>query len=207
MQVALAAAGASADFLAATSPKSKPRPSISAATLLRTPSLVLKFRGFGIPCFVNRYFDETGRILLEVNRYCKTLRVCEFTFYEKDLRGEQEEVCFWNGAAARLLAGAAGQGIGAEVLDSYLILFHRVKKLNIASLTRQEKTHETSSQDLDPDVWTSGHVRSSRRSAGSRPGRRADTRVPTSTTTARQMRSTTTDDEVVVNRRWKLTAR
>lgn len=45
-----------------------------------------------------------------------------------------------------------------------------------------EETHEASDQDLCPDVWTSGHVRRSRRSAGPNPGRRSDADVPTTTT-------------------------
>lgn len=76
----------------------------------------------------------------------------------------------------------------------------RCAPFSVQASAVKESTHEASSQDFRPDVWNSGHLCSGRRSAGSHPGRRADFRVPTSTTTARQMRCPATDDEVVVNR-------
>ena len=68
-------------------------------------------------------------------------------------------------------------------------------------------THEASDQDFDPDVWTSGHLCCGCRSDGSRPGRRPNSSVPTSTKTARQVRSIAPDDEIVVNRRTAVAAR
>jgi len=69
-------------------------------------------------------------------------------------------------------------------LDAYFIILCRVEVPDLGNQTRQEKTHEASNQDINPDVWTSGHVCGSRRSAGPHPGRRAHSTVPTTTTTA-----------------------
>jgi hypothetical protein len=89
-----------------------------------------------------------------------------------------------------------------------LIIRHRVGKGYFYQLdAAKEKTHETCNKDFNPAVWTSGHICSSRRSAGSRPGRRPHICVPTSTTTARQIRSTATEDSIAVNRMTELIAR
>ena len=77
-------------------------------------------------------------------------------------------------------------GIRTGGLDSCRIILPRRKKLIFLRPRRdRRKPNEASDQDFDPDVWISGHILGSRRSAGSRPGRRADSCMPTPTTTAR----------------------
>src|SRR5271155_3317000 len=102
-------------------------------------------------------------------------------------------------------------GILAEGLDSCLIILLRVKEPVLwQARARKEYTHEARSQDFDPAVRTSGHVCSSRRSAGSRPGRRPHSNVPTTTTTARQMQPRywpAADGEIAVKRISEVAAR
>jgi hypothetical protein len=94
-----------------------------------------------------------------------------------------------------------------EALDRCLIILLRVETPRQGKLRRGRRmTHETCNQDFDPDVWTSGHLCCGCRSDGSRPGRRPNSSVPTSTKTAWQVCSTAADDEVV-NRRIAVAAR
>ena len=88
--------------------------------------------------------------------------------------------------------------IRAELgLDSCLIMLLRATGPLLGHpKSREEKTHEASDQDRYPDVWTSGHICRSRRSAGPHPGRRPDSLVPT----IKQMRASTAraNDEIEV---------
>jgi len=96
--------------------------------------------------------------------------------------------------------GPASDVIFVEGLDSCLIIpLHAAMPCFWGNYgAEKESTHEARSQDVDPDARTSGHIRRSRRSAGSRLGRRPDPYVPTTTTTLarqRQMqRQSTTAD-------------